>query len=186
MYGWRGRIGLMTPTGNSVMEPEFNRMCPEGVSVHANRVYLKDVTPDSLLGMEEEVEQSARGLEAVRLGVLAFGCTSGSFVGGRGYDEGLIARMEDVTGVPSTTTTTAVMRALREFGVSRVAMATPYTDEINAIEVKYLEDNDIQVTCAKGGGITNTADIQELEMPPPLAQLRLTVLLLRVSVPLEL
>ena len=26
MYGWHGRIGLMVPTGNSVMEPEFNRM----------------------------------------------------------------------------------------------------------------------------------------------------------------
>ncbi len=39
MYGRRGRIGLMVPTGNSVMEPEFHRMAPDGVSTHANRVY---------------------------------------------------------------------------------------------------------------------------------------------------
>ncbi len=45
MYGWRGRIGLMVPTGNSVMEPEFQRMAPDGVTTHANRVELKDVTP---------------------------------------------------------------------------------------------------------------------------------------------
>ncbi len=32
MYGWRGRIGLMVPTGNSVMEPEFQRMAPDGVT----------------------------------------------------------------------------------------------------------------------------------------------------------
>ncbi len=29
MYGRRGRIGLMVPTGNSVMEPAFNRLAPE-------------------------------------------------------------------------------------------------------------------------------------------------------------
>ena len=101
MYGWRGRIGLMVPTENSVMEPEFARMSPEGVSVHANRVYLKDVTPESLLAMERGVEDSARGLAGIRIGVLAFGCTSGSFVGGKGYDERLMRRMEDATGVPA-------------------------------------------------------------------------------------
>ncbi len=30
MYGRRGRIGLMVPTGNSVMEPEFNRLRARG------------------------------------------------------------------------------------------------------------------------------------------------------------
>ncbi len=38
MYGRRGRIGLLVPGGNSVMEPEFHRMAPDGVSTHANRV----------------------------------------------------------------------------------------------------------------------------------------------------
>lgn len=36
----------MLPTGNSVMEPEFNRLAPEGLSVHANRVFLDRVTPE--------------------------------------------------------------------------------------------------------------------------------------------
>ncbi len=163
MYGWRGRIGLMVPTGNSVMEPEFDRLAPEGVSVHANRIYLKDVTPENLRGMENEAEESARGLVAIRLGVLAFGCTSGSFVGGKGYDETLRKRIEDTTGVAATTTTTAVMRALRLLGVSRIAMATPYIDAVNAIEEKFLGDNGIEVTRSKGGGITDTPDIQECE-----------------------
>ena len=59
MYGRRGRIGLMVPTGNSVMEPEFNRLAPDGVSVHANRVYLKNVTPEALAGMEAHAAASA-------------------------------------------------------------------------------------------------------------------------------
>ena len=162
MYGWHGRIGLMVPTGNSVMEPEFNRMAPEGVSVHANRVFLDKVTPEALVGMEQHAAESAAGLVSIRIGVLAFGCTSGSFVGGKGYDQKLIDIMEE-TGVPATTTTSAVVRALNLLGVRRLAMATPYIDAVNAIEERFLQDHGFEITCSAGGGIVETADIQECE-----------------------
>ena len=161
MYGWRGRIGLMLPTGNSVIEPEFQRMAPEGVSTHANRVELKDVTPKSLLAMEADTERSARQIAQTRVGVIAFGCTSGSFVGGPGYDDRLVAMIEDATGVPATTTTTAVVRALQLMGVERIALATPYTDEVTRLEVDYLQANGFEVTNWQGGDIVATADIQE-------------------------
>ena len=132
MYGWRGRIGLMVPTGNSVMEPEFHRMAPAGVTTHANRV-----------------------------GVIAFGCTSGSFVGGAGYDDRLTSAIVSETGVPATTTTTAVVKALRLIGTLRIALATPYTDEVTRLEVDYLQANGFEVTDWRGGGIVETADIQE-------------------------
>ena len=35
MYGWRGRIGVIIPADNAVMEPDFHRLAPEGVSAHA-------------------------------------------------------------------------------------------------------------------------------------------------------
>jgi len=161
MYGWRGRIGLMVPTGNSVMEPEFQRMAPEGVTTHANRVELKDVTPASLLDMEADTARSARQIAQTRVGVIAFGCTSGSFVGGPGYDDRLIRIIEDETGVAATTTTTAVLRALNAFGVSRIALATPYIDEVTRLEVDYLQGNGFEVTNWQGGGIVGVADIQE-------------------------
>ena len=117
MYGWRGRIGLMVPTGDSVMEPEFQRLAPDGVSTHANRVYLKDVTPDSLAGMADHAAESARGLAAIRIGVLAFGCTSGSFIGGKGYDEKLEAKL----GKPAMSSNQASLAdCLRKLGVAEV------------------------------------------------------------------
>lgn len=163
MYGRRGRIGLMLPTGNSVMEPEFYRLAPEGVTTHTNRVDLKDVTRDSLLAMEQDTVRSARQIAQTRIDVIAFGCTSGSFVGGMGYDERLIDLIEDTTGVQTTTTTTAVVRALNLIGVSRIALATPYLDEVTKLEVDYLQDNGFEVTNWQGGGIVEVADIQECE-----------------------
>ncbi len=163
MYGRRGRIGLLVPGGNSVMEPEFHRMAPDGVSTHANRVYLKDVTPKSLAGMADHAAESAGVLAQARLDVIAFGCTSGSFVGGKGYDEKLVRIMEDATGVPATTTTTAVLRALRLIGVRRIALATPYTDEVTGLEARFLADHGFEVTRAQGGGIVETAGMQDCE-----------------------
>ena len=43
MYGQNGRIGLLVPSANTVAEPEFNRMVPDGIGVHAARMqYLED------------------------------------------------------------------------------------------------------------------------------------------------
>lgn len=161
MYGWRGRIGVVVPTGNSVVEPEFYRMAPEGVSIHANRVALKDVTPQSLLEMEHDTARSARGIATVRVGVICFACTSGSFVGGPGYDTRLIEIMQEATGVAATTTTSAVMKGLASLNVSKIALATPYTDAVTKLEVDYLQAAGYEVTNWKGGGIVETADIQE-------------------------
>ena len=161
MYGWRGRIGLVVPEGNSVVEPEFYRMAPDGVSTHANRVALKDVTPASLLDMEKDTARSAKQIASVRVGAIVFACTSGSFVGGPGYDERLISIMQEATGVAATTTASAVLRALACLKVSRIALATPYTDEVTKLEVDFLQSAGFEVTSWQGGGIARTADIQE-------------------------
>ncbi|MGF1561884.1 MAG: maleate cis-trans isomerase, partial [Geminicoccaceae bacterium] len=77
-----------------------------------------------------------------------------------GYDARLIREIEAATGLPTTTTTTAVLRALEVLGVSRISLATPYTDEVNALEVKFFEDHGFSVLAHEGGGIVETADIQ--------------------------
>lgn len=163
MYGARGRIGLMVPTGNTTMEPELNRMLPDGVSLHANRIYLENVTPLALRRMEAEAVASANGLVACGVGVIAFGCTSGSFVGGAGYDEGLIRLIEDATGIAATTTTSAVLRALQVLGAGRIAMATPYTDAVNDLEKTFLESQGVEVVRMAGGGLIETPEIQNCD-----------------------
>lgn len=153
----------MVPTGNTTNEPEWSRMAPDGVSVHANRIYLKDVTPASLTKMRDEAVASAQGLTACDVGVLAFSCTSGSFVGGKDYDLELIRLIEETTGIATTTTTTAVVRALRVLGVERIAMATPYIDAVNKIEKSFLENHGFEVTRMAGGGLIETPEIQLCE-----------------------
>ena len=37
MYGWRARLGVLVPSGNVAIEPEFGLMTPEGVACHYHR-----------------------------------------------------------------------------------------------------------------------------------------------------
>jgi len=82
MYGWRGRIGLIVPSSNTTMEEELRRALPDGVSLHVARVKLRKVTVEELQRMEEYVEAAADTLADAGVGIIAYGCTTGSLVGG--------------------------------------------------------------------------------------------------------
>lgn len=58
-------------------------------------------------------------------------------------------------------------RALECLNVSRIAMATPYLDEVSQLEVDFFNKLGIEVTNWKGGVIVETADIQEC--PPEIS-----------------
>ena len=144
-YGWRARIGLILPSVNLVMEPEFNRMAPEGVSIHASRVLVMGKpSVESYMSMAEATARAAEELVTAEPDVVAYGCTSGSIVGG---DEAITRRIQDVVGAtPVVTTATAVVEALRALGLSRIAVATPYVKFVNEEEKQYLEGRGFQVT----------------------------------------
>lgn len=150
MYGWRGRLGIMVPSVNTVMEPEVNRMAPEGVSVHAARLRAEGAfSTETLLAMAAHTEKAAEEL-AHAADVLAYGCTSGSFVQGRGWDEELVARIERVTQKPATATSTAIVRALRTLKLQTIAVATPYTREVNQRLAAFFEQHGFEVIAVKG------------------------------------
>ena len=79
-----------------------------------------------------------------------FGCTSGSFIKGMGWDQECIKRIEKASGSPGLTTSTAVMEALNALGAKSVAVLTPYPDATNEAERKFLENNGVHVTNIAG------------------------------------
>ena len=43
-----GRIGLLAPSSNTTVEPEFYRALPDGVTLHTARLPITQVTPESI------------------------------------------------------------------------------------------------------------------------------------------
>jgi maleate isomerase len=150
MYGYRARIGLIVPSSNTVCEREVAALCPAGVAAYATRV-LFEPTLDGLRAMKTHVERASLELSSEGIcQIIAFCCTVGSMLGGVEAETELLHLIEKTAGTRAVTTATAVHAAFDALAVSRVAVATPYTSEINRSEKESLEHRGIQVTDIQG------------------------------------
>ncbi len=158
------RIGLIVPSLNVTIEPEFNAFAPAGISVHATRLFLPKGDKKHLTQMAEDTEVACDLLATARVNVIAYACTTGSLIKGIEWEKSLTKRMESRVGVPAVTTASSVIDALKKLRLSRVAVGTPYIDEVNAAEKKFLEESGIEVTKITGLGY---AEGEELHKEPP-------------------
>lgn len=146
MYGWRARLGVLVPSVILATEPEFNEMTPEGVSCHYHRIAFEGGGIANLKTVKAGLEEATRLIAHVRPAAIAMTGTGVSFAGGYGYDQQMIAEMKAVNGnLPTTTTSSSVIDALRKLGARRVSMAMPYIEEVALAAVKFVEESGIEV-----------------------------------------
>lgn len=166
-YGARAKIGLIYPAQGWVMEPEFYAMSPEGVITCTTRIRHYETNIEQLSGMGERAIDAAKTLAQAPVDVIALGCTSGSFIGGSKYDKELIEKMEESAGgVTCITTSGSVVKALKDMNVKKLAIATPYIEEVNVKAKLFLEEYGFEITKMKGLGLLydSEIDMQSLEV----------------------
>lgn len=157
------RVGLIVPSSNTSMEDEFREYLPSDVGLHVSRVKLRRVNVEALSKLKSQVVEAADLLADADVDVIMFGCTSGSLIGGLGYDREIIRMVEEKVGVRTLTTSTAVVNALKRLGVEKVSVATPYIEEVNLREKIFLEANGFEVVKIKGLGLESNLDIGRVE-----------------------
>ena len=155
---------MILPSVNVYLEPEINKIAPDKYSFHATRVLLTQTTPEALVKMEEDLEHACHLIASVFPEAVAYACTSGSFIKGLAWDQEITKKIEKIVGCPAVTTSSAMLGALKEVGITSVAVATPYIDRINNEEKKFLEDNGFKVSAIKGLQITD-AEILHSQTP---------------------
>ena len=158
-----GRIGLLVPSSNTTVEPEFYRVLPPGVTLHTARLFLTQISADSILGMVQDLEAQSRNLASADVDVILLGATAPSFLKGLGYDRELIKTIEAVSGKRATTTSTALIEALRYMGLSRVVLGSAYDEKVNTIARAFLEANGIRVLEAQGLGLIDNLTVGRLD-----------------------
>ena len=164
--GWRGRVGIVVPSVNTVMEPWAQRCVPQGVSVHFSRMFIPDLTtPETLIAMDRgEGMAGIRQLSSVRPHSVAYGCTASSIVQGLEYDRHLRAEIQEVCKAPATTAAHAILQAVRAFGVTKVSVVSPYTAEVDAAEHRFFTAAGLEVM---GGAHLDISDGFRLAEPEP-------------------
>lgn len=95
-------------------------------------------------GSLERLIPAARRLVNDGAQALMWACTSGSFVAGRRNAE---RQREELSalGVPSSSTSLSFVDALRELGISRVSILSPYPADVTEAFVNFLAEFEIRV-----------------------------------------
>lgn len=163
MYGWRAKIGRISPSPETVGAEEWRRSMPDGVCLVETRTLVHDVTVDGLAEAVTQVERAALELASAEADVILQAGTAIAFFRGFGHDTELCRRIVEVTGIKATTSLTAVVAALRALGIKKPAIATSYIADIDRRLVDVLEKSGFEVAAIKGMGIKKSIDMGKVE-----------------------
>lgn len=127
------RIGLIVPC-DLTLDREYWELVPPDVTVHITRTGFHEGDLDLAfvrgVADRDEVAYATRSLSKIEPAVIAYACTSGSFIDGLVGEQVLRETMLANGAREAVTTSGALIEALRELGVARVALGTPYVAEI--------------------------------------------------------
>lgn len=143
------RIGLIVPSLNTTTEPDMVRQAPMDLGFFATRVYMRLSTPDDLRGMNAELDGAARLVGSLDPRIVAYACTSGTFLDGGDALAMITRRIANGADCPVVTTSGAMLDALKAIGARQVAVASPYPLDITAAECAFLCDNGFGVPRAE-------------------------------------
>ncbi len=169
IYGRGGRIGLIVPANNSVIEPELWSALPPDVAVYATRVLAKgDLTVDAVWRMEEDVDAAVTTIAATGVDVIAYCDMVTTFIMEPGWNEAAVARISERTGTPALSAWTALRDALAALEVRRFALGTPYPRAIHALAPPFFAARGYEVPSHA------TLDIVAMREVPTVDAARLT------------
>ena len=149
------RIGALLPATNPVVEPDFYKVMPDGVTVHFERMWngrwgSQPAVPEdeefslnmsteeansvdyALFGfditkMNDDVARGARSLANIGPDVLVYACTSGTWhQGNLDYDRKMSESMQVASGVDAITAVESCLEAMRHMGTQAISIAGPY------------------------------------------------------------
>ena len=132
--GWRLKFGVIAPSTNTIVQPEFEAMRPRGITNHFARIHIPN---DPIRGDAdfEKLIDTVRGelMAAVDRVMtcepqhLIMGMSSETFWDGLDGSERLRERIEARAGVEVTMGSDAARQALRRYGeIRRIGVVTPY------------------------------------------------------------
>ena len=128
------RIGILVPSTNQVVEPDFMALVPPGVTFHTERLWNVNQTPPGggdgtyLQSMNQDLDRGVTSLTSANLDILVYACTSGTYHAGNiEYNELITEKIERLSGLPTITAVTASIEALSSISPGNISIIGPYS-----------------------------------------------------------
>ena len=156
--GYRLKAGVLAPSTNTTVEPDFYSMGPVGTTYHMARIYLRDIrmSDDNLFNalleqIREELPPAIERVMTCQPDCIIMGMSGETFVGGK---EGNIQFEENVKklagGLNVYSGASACHEALQKLGSKTLGIVTPYQVPGDEQVVKFFEDYGYKVKHIKG------------------------------------
>jgi len=147
MFGAKGRIGLLVPANNGVLEPELWSRLPSEVALYATRLLARgDLTPKAVRSMEQQVDRAVEELVATIVDLIIYADMVTTFIMEEGWNEAKIAEISEKAGVPCISAWSSLREALGALSVRRFALGTPYPATVHALVPPFFERNRFSLT----------------------------------------
>jgi maleate isomerase len=157
--GRRIRLGMLTPSSNTVLEPVCAGMLrglPE-VSAHFARFRVTSIALDERsLGQFDPTPMldAASLLADAKVDAICWNGTSASWLG-LDADRELCTAIAARTGTPATSSVLALAELLRRAGIQDLGLVTPYTDDVQARIVATLSGEGFHCVAERALGIAD-------------------------------
>jgi len=144
----KGRIGVVTPPA-LLLDKEYWTWAPPDYSIFFTRTDNVEgaMTPARARAKSdpEMVRPASEQLKSLVPDAVLFACTIASFVRGVEGETELRKVIEGITGGIAVTTSGALVHALSALRVSKIAVATPYSEELTDLLGVFLDEAGFEV-----------------------------------------
>lgn len=140
MFGYRARIGYISPSVMELNAYDFYRIVPKGVGLIAVTCMVEGWKEDAYQRALAQVEACARELGRRACDFVIHGGAPLVLSQGKGFETKLLAQLRELTGVSCTTSIVAAMDAFRDLSATRLAVVDPYPADLNAKLTAYLKE----------------------------------------------
>jgi len=161
------RLGVLTPSSNTALEPLTSAIVAAlpDTSAHFSRFRVTEIAlSDAALGQFDDAHILAAAdlLADARVDVIGW---SGTAAGWLGFDADrrLVERIRARTGIPATTAVIALNELLDLRGITRLALVTPYTADVQQRIIDNYRAIGIEVIAERHLGIRVNHDFANVE-----------------------
>ena len=174
VLGWRRKFGVLAPSTNTIVQPDFDDMRPVGVTNHYSRIFTpntnalsNDTFRAGIDTIGSNVMDAIKSVMTCEPDYLVMGISALSFFGGVKGGDAFAKRITDETGLEITIGSRATAAAIEALGgIKRIAVLTPYWPVMNAEVKRYFGDvgltvvRDIALQCTSWTGIAAVTPIE--------------------------
>jgi len=139
--GKQARVGLIVNSSQIVTEPLYYRVAPAKVNFYASRILVERGVLEDHTNMEREAFRAARELATARVNCIAYCCTMSGILQGIEGNKEFCIRMEKETGVPTTSTLSAILDGLETLKLNKIVLITPHQAEEHSAEERFFQAN---------------------------------------------